>query len=161
MKALSFFLKIIAFGILIFIWDYIFIHYRELPAVIPVHFDLQGNADGYGTKMLVWLEAGIAAVLYFFLFYLSKNSESVLLNLPANIKENPQTAEIAVDGLNILVMIVFAVITYESIQVGLSMQKGLGTASNYILGGIFLYVAVILIYSWQLSRRANAQNQEL
>jgi uncharacterized membrane protein len=29
--------------------------YRSLPAIIPTHFDLAGNPDGYGSKNTIWL----------------------------------------------------------------------------------------------------------
>lgn len=158
MKSLSFFLKLLSFGLLIFIWDYTFISYRKLPAIIPVHFDLEGNPNGYGIKMISWLLPVIATLLFGFLFYLSKNTKSSLLNIPQNIKENTEVSRGIVDGFNLLTMALFSVITYESIGVALGNLSELSSAFNYLLLIMFSAVIAILLYSYFISKKKNSSN---
>lgn len=155
MKTLSYFLKLLSFGLLIFIWDYTFISYRNLPKIIPIHFDFAGNPDGYGQKMVSWLFPLVATLVFGFLLYLSKNAKSPLLNLPHNIKEKPLISRLITDGLNILVMSLFSVITYDSIAVALGENRSLSPVTKYLLGFLFLYVAFILLYSYILKKKNN------
>ncbi|MFO0415115.1 MAG: DUF1648 domain-containing protein [Bacteroidota bacterium] len=57
-------LEIFAFVLLVFSWGYIFYKLPDLPAQIPVHFDLTGKVDRIGSKTdLYWIPV-IASVLY-------------------------------------------------------------------------------------------------
>lgn len=152
MKKLPFYLKIVSFCLLIFIWDYIFINYRELPKIIPIHFNLHGEPDGYGSKIIIWLLAAIASVIYLSLFLLSKNKNSSLLNLPQNVKKSGH-ASLIVDATSLLVMLILAVISYESILVGLGKTDSLSSTVNYLVGLLILVAVSTLIYSAMISKK--------
>ncbi|WP_234109989.1 DUF1648 domain-containing protein [Chryseobacterium sp. R2A-55] len=153
LKNISFFLKIIAFFLLVFIWVYTWITYAKLPETVPVHFGIGGKADGFGPKSMNWLLVGISTLMYVFVFYLSRNPQSIFLNLPNRIKENRELTGIIVDVLNVLTMAIFAVITYESIRVSLHEMDGLSPISDYVLGLVALFVVGILIYSQLLLKK--------
>lgn len=157
MKKLPFYLKIASFCLLIFIWDYIFINYRELPNFVPIHFNLQGNPDGFGPKIIIWFLAAIATVLYLALFLLSKNKNSSLLNLPQNVKKSGY-ASLIVDATSLLVMLIIAVISYESIAVGLGKTDSLSSIVNYLLGLLILGAVSIFIYSLIISKKDQSNN---
>ena len=38
--------------------------WSRLPATIPVHFGLRGQADGYGSRDWLWMLVGLSVVLY-------------------------------------------------------------------------------------------------
>ncbi len=40
------------------------VHYSALPQEIPVHFNAQGVANGWGDKSSLWMLAGVACALY-------------------------------------------------------------------------------------------------
>ena len=40
------------------------IYWSKLPDTIPIHFDLKGNADGWGSKATIWLLPCIALFIY-------------------------------------------------------------------------------------------------
>ncbi|QDP85628.1 DUF1648 domain-containing protein [Chryseobacterium sp. SNU WT5] len=157
MKKLPFYLKITSFCLLIFIWDYIFIHYRELPKIIPIHFDFHGNPDGFAPKMMIWVLAGIATFLYLLLYLVSKNKNSSLLNMPQNVKDSVN-ASLIIDSMNLVVMLMLAVISSESISVGLGKADGLSPIINYLVILLIVGVVGILIYSNIISKRDRSQN---
>ena len=60
-------LLIIVFTLLPII--YLFINWNQLPDSMPIHFDVHGNPNGYGSRMVYfWMPAG----LYFLLLFLPK-----------------------------------------------------------------------------------------
>lgn len=158
MKKISYLLKIFGFGILIFIWDYVMIKFNKLPEIIPIHFNFRGVADNFAPKMMIWILPIMATLLYGFSFYLSKNPNSILLNLPQNIKEDKKNSGLILDFLNILVMSIFAVTTYESISVAMGKIKYVSSAINFLLGILFLFVIAILVYSYIISKKNQTKN---
>ena len=152
MKQVYFFVKLFSFVLLIFIWEYTFISYRELPDIIPIHFGLDGTPDGFSTKKMSWLLPFIATFIFGLLFYLSKNQSSSLLNLPSNIKENKQLSSNIIHFVNLIVMVIFSVITYESINVALEKSSRLSSATLYLVALLFLGIIGIMIYSNHLKK---------
>ncbi len=152
MKQLYFLVKLFSFVLLIFIWEYTFISYRELPDIIPIHFGIDGTPDGFSTKKMSWLLPIIASFIFGLLFYLSKNQSSSLLNLPSNIKENKQLSSNIIHFVNLIVMVIFSVITYESINVALEKSSRLSSATIYLVALLFLGIIGILIYSNHLKK---------
>ena len=154
MKKTSFLLKFISFGILIFIWDYIFISFNLLSQDVPIHFDLQGNANSFVPKIMIWIIPIIATLLYVFAFSLSKKINSTVLNIPLKIKDNPEKSGLVVDVLNVVLMILIGIISYEIISVAIGKMQGFGSFINYFLGFIFLGVIAILVHSFVFSKKS-------
>lgn len=152
MKQVYFFVKLFSFVLLIFIWEYTFISYRELPDIIPIHFGLDGTPDGFSTKKMSWLLPFISTFIFGLLFYLSKNQSSSLLNLPSNIKENKTLSSNIIHFVNLIVMVLFSVITYESINVALEKSSRLSSATLYLVALLFLGIIGIMIYSNYLKK---------
>lgn len=159
MKKISLVLKIVAFGLLIFIWEYAFMNYNSVPEVVPVHFGLSGHPDNFGPKESLWGLAFIAAVLYGILFYASKNTTSKLINLPKNVKEKPEIMGIFLDIMNVIIMAVLASVMYESIAVARGEQRVMSGRSEILLVLLFLLPLSMLLYSLVLPRRKNASSK--
>ncbi len=153
MKTISIFLKVLSFLILIFIWFFTILNFSNFPETIPIHYDLAGNPDGFGSRNTVWIEAGIATAMFVMLFAVSKKPNDPLLNIPQNIKENPILTELVVSIMLLIVMAMFGVISYESTLNALGKTKGLSLITNYLLGLMFWGIIVMLIYSYRLSRK--------
>lgn len=51
---------------------YLFFAYQNLPEMIPIHFNAQGDADNWGSKNTIFIMPGIAIILFVGLFFLSK-----------------------------------------------------------------------------------------
>lgn len=153
MKNFSFFLKMISFLLLIFIWIFTIINFNHLPEVIPTHFGSNGKADAFGNKNATWALAAIATGVFILLFYLSHNSSSRFLNLPRNIKSNPEISNLIVDLMNMTIMAMFAVINYGSILTALEKSEGLNTVLMYgLLFILFLIIIGSFSYSWKISK---------
>ena len=158
MKKLPFYLKIISFVLLIFIWDYIFINYRNLPFSVPIHFDWDGKPNFFVPRIMIWFFAGVATFIYLLIFYLSKNINSPLLKMPQNLKEDSLKAEKIVSVYHLIMMMILTVITYESIAVGLEKYDTVSPLTNYLIILLFLVVIAMMIYSYQISKKNGSQN---
>lgn len=158
MKKLPFYLKIVSFVLLIFIWDYIFINYRNLPLSVPIHFDWDGKPNFYVPRILIWFLAGVSTFIYLLIFYLTKNINSPMLKMPENIKQDTEKAERIVSIFHLIVMMILTVITYESIAVGVGKYDAVSPITNYLIVGLFLGVIAMMIYSYLISKRNGIQN---
>ena len=154
LKNVSFFLKLSSFFLLVFIWVYTMITYGKLPETVPIHFDLDGKADGFGSKNTNWFLAGISSAIFILMMYLSQNPNAPGLNIPENLKKDPAISEFVVSILCVLTMFLFANINYESIQVSLGKVEGLSHITNYILGVMLLFIISMMIYSWRLTKKS-------
>lgn len=141
----SFLLKIVAFGLLIFNWEYVFSHYNDLPERIAVHFNIDGAPDRFASKKTIWQLPVIASLIFGFLFYLRKNPKSPLLNLPAAVRNNPVWVQLIVDGMNILVMALFATITYDSIDVSRNVIETLSPLTVVLIIALLVFVLAIVL----------------
>ena len=157
MKKLPFYLKIISFCLLLFIWDYIFMNYRDLPNYIPIYFDFSGQAKLSAPKILIWFLAALSTFIYLLIFYLTKNIKSPLLKMPENIKEDSHKAEVIVSIFHLIIMLLLTVISYESISVALGKTESLSPLPNYLIGLLFLAVIIMVIYSYVLSKKPHSK----
>ena len=157
MKTISFVLKVISFVVLILIWIFTIVNFKNLPETIPIHYNIAGTPDGFGPKSSIWFETTLTTALFLFLMYVSKKPNFPLLNIPQNIKKKPILTEFIVSILLLIIMLIFADINYESIQNALGKANGLSSIIHYLLGLVFIFVFGLLIYSYIISKRQNLQ----
>ncbi|WP_313099038.1 DUF1648 domain-containing protein [Epilithonimonas sp.] len=155
MRIISFVLKIISFMLLIFVWIFTINNFKNLPETIPIHYNLDGTPDGFGSRSTIWFETTLTTALFLFLMYASKKPNFPLLNIPQNIKQKPILTEFVVSILLLIIMLIFADINYESIQNALGKTNGLSSIMHYLLGLVFIFVFGLLIYSYIISKRQN------
>lgn len=68
---------------------YLAVQVRSLPARIPIHFDLHGNPNGYGSPATLFLLPGISALLYVGLLAVQKTPRSFNLPVPPDSPARP------------------------------------------------------------------------
>lgn len=158
MEKLPFYLKIVSFVLLIFIWDYIFMNYRNLPLSVPIHFDWDGKPNFYVPRIMIWFLAGISTFIYLLIFYLTKNINSPMLKMPQNIKDDSKKAERIVSVFHLIIMVILTVITYESIAVAVEKNETVSPTTNYLIVLLFVGVIAMMIYSYIISKRSGSQN---
>ncbi|WHF50464.1 hypothetical protein QGN23_08435 [Chryseobacterium gotjawalense] len=158
MKKLPFYLQIIAFCLLIFIWDYIFMNFRSLPVSVPVHLGWDEKPSFFVPRILIWLFAAVASFIYLLNFYLTKIINSLLLKMPNNNKKETRKAERTLSVFQLIIMLLLTVITYECISIGLGENDALSPINNYLIVVLFLGVITMVIYSVRIAKRTGSQN---
>lgn len=139
--------KISGVILLAFIWIYPVANYASLPKMIPIHFDLHGKADGFGNRILIFLMPVVATFLYWLLQYLSKNPDSELLNVPNAMRKNRNLTKNFVKMMLMYILILFAVITFESIEIAKGNYHNLTKVSTVIIVLMFATIIGYFIYA--------------
>ncbi len=145
MKTASLIFAVLNILILVSVIFYVFLRYDDLPQVIPVHFGAGGEADGFGDKSMIWLEVGINVALYTGLTYLSKKPK--YFNMPDGMKANGPLINLFAHVMCFVLMLLFANLTYESIQVALGNAAKLSTNTWLFLGLMFMVIIGFLAFS--------------
>ncbi|MBS1570813.1 MAG: DUF1648 domain-containing protein [Bacteroidetes bacterium] len=117
MQKTSLIIKVLNVIILVFHWVFVVFYFFKLPNIIPIHFDLDGNVDGYGSKKSIILLPIISTGIFFLLQYMSKNPYAPGLNIPDEMRENPQLTELFLQSLCLLCLLMFVSIDWEITQV--------------------------------------------
>ena len=123
-------------------------HWRDLPSRVPVHFDLTGHPDGFGSKTILLLLPAVSVLLYVVLTVAARYP--AYFNFPAPVTDsNRQTLRIlAIDMLGWLkaeVMCIFAWLTFASFSTAAGHRSGLGTAFAPLAIGV---VAATIALFW-------------
>ncbi len=113
----------------IFLIVYTFYYFGKLPETIPIHFNISGEADGFGSKYTLILFPVIATFVHTLLFFIKKLPHTY--NYPVKITE--QNAEyqykIAMNLIHLVrisVVGLLSVLEWQMVEVSLGNQKDLG-----------------------------------
>lgn len=126
------------------------IYWSKLPDTIPIHFDLKGNADGWGSKATIWVLPGIALFIYATMT-LAAGLSPKYINYPVRI--TPENAErqyrlarhllatmkaVAVWGLLVLTWLIFGAALSPTPELGSWPALVFVGAIFAIVGGYFV-----------------------
>lgn len=161
------------FLILLLTIIYLFMYFGQLPDEIPTHFNLAGEADGWGGKgMLIGLlviyihTILLLFVLNYFLIIRTDSPQDGLqfINIPTvKFDELTDRQVERVRGLtarmmavlNLMTSIMFALIHIGIIRSALGRQEGLGWGAAFIILAIFVLLAY---YTWKIIREAKRRD---
>lgn len=128
--------------------------YSDLPDTIPIHFNVKGEADGFGAKYTIFMLPIIGCVTYALMKYLVKQPH--LFNYPVeitpeNVHYQYEIATRMMRTMNAVVTLIFAYLTYVIIQTAQGNVQLMGTWSlPLILAVIFV---PIFYFVWKAKRR--------
>lgn len=114
-------------------------NYQSLPGEIPMHFNVRGEVDNYGNKLMLW----VLPVINFGLFYfLSKISQSGFrwFNYPVPITEANAAVQhkIALELVAIMRAVVCLLLAYLVFALVRSAQLGTSMLNMWFFGGLIL-----------------------
>ncbi|HET8861565.1 DUF1648 domain-containing protein [Marivirga sp.] len=138
--AFNYAIEIASLVILVVTWIYVFLSYSELDSEIPVHFNTSGEADRYGDKQSIFLLPILSVVFFFGLSILNKFPH--IFNYPTEITEENaekqyKNATNLIRTLNLLIVFIFAFITFNMINAK--------TENSAVLGEWFIPSIIIII----------------
>lgn len=121
--------EVFGYFLLVLLWVYTLLHYRGLPATIPVHFDFAGVPDRYGGKGALLSLSVVTTVLFAGLTILNRFPH--LFNYPSDV-----TAENAfklytgatrlIRYLKLMIVIIFGFIIVQTVRMSEGLTNGLG-----------------------------------
>ncbi len=122
-------------------WYDVLTSYASLPERIPVHFDIYGKTDAYGSKSSLFLLPFIATAVYLLFAVLKRFPHK--LNYPVEVTEE-NAAQVYKTGLrflrylNLLLLFSFFYLSHKTITVAVS-----GKSDSGALGLLFLPLGII------------------
>jgi len=139
-------LEIAGWILLIIIWLLVIGHYHRLPAKIPVHFDVTGQADRMGKKWMIWMIPSVTTILFIGLTLL--NSYPHLFNYPTRITdENAYTqytlATRLIRYLKTILVLIFGLMENQLIKSAEGKAEGLG---QWFMLAALLLIFIPLVY---------------
>jgi uncharacterized membrane protein len=121
---------------------------RLLPDRLPVHFDLAGNPDRWGTRLELFVPSGISLVLFIGLVLLTRIPHTYSYIVEITPKNAPRQYGLAVRllrSLNVLMQWLFAAITWTIIRAAQgSISPGVWLIP-ILVAGTFVLLIVYLV----------------
>jgi uncharacterized membrane protein len=146
-------LELLGWGVLLALWVWTGTSYSNLPDTIPTHFNAAGEADDYGRKASIFGLPVVASLLYIGLTLLNRVPH--IFNFPTPVtQENAliqyTNATRMIRYLRLILVLVFAGISYQTIQQANGTGEGLGVwFLPLTLGLIFMPLLYFVIKSFQ------------
>jgi uncharacterized membrane protein len=134
-------LELLGWGVLLALWVWTGTSYSSLPDSIPTHFNAAGEADGFGKKASIIGLPLIATLLYIGLTLLNRFPH--IFNFPTpitpdNALKQYTNATRMIRFLKLILVVVFAGISFQTIQQANGKANGLGVW--------FLPLTLVLIF---------------
>jgi uncharacterized membrane protein len=122
-------LELLGWGVLLALWVWTGTSYSNLPDTIPTHFNAAGEADGFGRKASIFGLPVIATLLYIGLTLLNRFPH--IFNFPTpitqdNVLKQYTNATRMIRYLKLILVVVFAGISFQTIQQANGTGEGLG-----------------------------------
>lgn len=123
-------------------------YYNDLPAKIPIHFNISGQPDNYAGKVLIWLLPFLS--LFFYLGFTILKRMPHILNYPGHrtLNKNKEQYKIAVRILRYLLLVVlasFLYLVYGTINVALKQWEGIGSMPVIIIVLLILLILTVFV----------------
>lgn len=120
------------------------ISYRELPDIIPNHFDLNGVPNQYGSKTTLWMVVAISVFLYMLTGIIGMFPES--FNYPSQKNDKEAQYKLGAKFMRSLRASVLLFIAIVSCMVVNSAKTGSAKGSVWLILLIFSIIAGHLIW---------------
>jgi uncharacterized membrane protein len=143
--------ELLGWGALLALWVWTGTSYSSLPDSIPTHFSASGEADGFGRKASIVGLPVIATLLYIGLTLLNRVPH--IFNFPTPVTQDNALRQYTnatrmIRYLKLILVLVFAGISFQTIQQANGKADGLGVWFLPVtLGAIFLPLLYFVINS--------------
>jgi uncharacterized membrane protein len=122
-------------------------HWSQIPARVPMHWNLQGRVNGIGPKSVLWMLPGIALFLYLLLLAFSYMPR--VYNLPAPVGD-PRRPAMEHLGIELMLTIRLEVVTMIGLT-ALAAARSAILATNvlspwFFLGGVTVVIATCVLF---------------
>jgi uncharacterized membrane protein len=145
-------LEIAGFLLLLSLWITAFVLYVSSPDIIPVHFNLAGAADRYGSKTSLFLTAGIGTFLYLLLTVINRYPHAFNYLVTINAQNATEQYRKATTMLRVLKMGLLVLLLVIELTSALSANHKPGLLPFIlieILPVVVLPVAIVLYMTAQ------------
>jgi uncharacterized membrane protein len=122
-------IEITGYVLLIGLWVFAIVSYRTLPDVIPIHFDVRGEADGFGDKGAVFGLPAMAVIMFVFLSFAGRKPHTfnyLETITPENAERQYRIATRMMRVLKVIILLIFGLIEVSSFLAAKGYKDGMG-----------------------------------
>lgn len=134
-------IEVIGLLLLLSFWFFTLMHYKQLPDIIPTHFNGSGEVDGYGNKWLIITLPIVGTVMYLGLTLAARYPHKMNYAVPIT-ETNAEKQYKIVTGMfrimKIALVLVFFILTYQTVQIASDLPD--------IFGKSFLFLVFALVF---------------
>lgn len=122
--------EFLGYSVLLIIWTLVITYYQNLPDTIPIHYNVKGEADGFGNKSHMLMLPILATVLFAGMTILNKYPH--IFNYPSSITQENAFSQYTnatrlIRFLKLIVVIIFGGIVFITLQHTNGDLNGIGT----------------------------------
>lgn len=142
--------------LLLLIWGFTFVHYSDLPETIPIHFNVNGDADGFGHRATIWLLPAIATFTFLLMFLLNRypHLHNYMVNITEeNALKNYRLSTRLLRYMNLFCLIIFSVVVYDVLSMSMGGEAKLLGVEFMLL--TFIVPIAIVIYAFRKQKQIN------
>ncbi|MFP3904182.1 MAG: DUF1648 domain-containing protein [Armatimonadota bacterium] len=142
-------LNLAAAGLILAATVWIIVIWGDIPETIPVHFNLQGNPDAWGSKSTLGAMPLVAGLMYLFMSYFGARPR--MANYPWEITEDNAedqyrlTRELII-WLKLETMAIFALIIWSMVRAAAGTAETLSSPAMTVLVAAIVVTIVIFFY---------------
>ncbi|HIK09218.1 MAG TPA: DUF1648 domain-containing protein [Oscillatoriaceae cyanobacterium M33_DOE_052] len=123
-------------------------YWSQLPATVPMHFNIRGQADLFGPKITIWIGPAIALACYILMSFIAKNMGSWNYPVPINQDNANIQAQIGLEMLiwmkaEMMVMLVF--LEWQVIRVALGKSETFNVAAIFAMLGLIIATSIFYL----------------
>jgi len=139
-------LEIAGWLALAFIWVITLFHYRNLPEIIPSHFNAAGQADGFGPKASIFILPVLGTILFIGLTILNQFPQ--VFNYPVKITPENAAKQYAMAArmlrfLKLSILVIFSIVVWLSSYAAIHQTNSIGI---WLLPAMMIIIFVPLGY---------------
>lgn len=147
---LDYILEVVAIVFIIITTVYAFRSYSELPNTVATHFDMEGNADGFGNKSSIWAMPIISFVLWMLLSIVNQFPHA--LNYPFkltkdNVVRQYKMAQRFLRIMKIWVCTIFLYALHSIVQTSNNQNYKMNIGILVLLGSMIVFMSIYIYIS--------------
>jgi uncharacterized membrane protein len=128
---------------------YLWKHWQSIPAVLPIHYDLQGQPNGFAAKGAIWMLVGLSIFMYLFLLVIAKFERYFNLPRPVGDPDRARYEALArelVAWLRLEIAWVFAFVVLQTVRAANGDSRGLGELFTPVVVAILLLTCAAFVW---------------
>ncbi|GEM_PF-374948 len=133
--------------LLVYIWFFTAINIVSLPKIIPLHFNLDGKADAYGSRFWIFVLPLIAAALFYLMKYVARQKEAKMQKESPEMNNNRRISNVFAKIILIYLLLLVADITTESILIAKGHYETLSGISTLLVFMMMISIVGFFLYA--------------
>lgn len=130
-------------------------HWTDLPYSIPIHFDLSGRADGYGSKWLLWILPVVNLGLFYAIGKTGSPAWRKYMNpaVPLTEENSDHQLKLSLTLLAQVRLIVSVLLSYLAYSSALAAVEGTGKIDATVIYGLLAAPFLCIgMHMWRASK---------